>query len=617
MANIDDSIFPAALALSALRSTSYKNTAYAVAELVDNSFDAEATEIGVALITDSAGAPPHTIAVLDNGRGMGEVKLKRSIQYGYSGKDSVLEKPLGKFGVGLVAASFSQCSDLVVMSWQAEEAATGSVPTTRIAIAEDMENILPQPSREPLPAWASRAFVGMPTPITEMRSGTLVVWHNVKPSWKRANTLSNHLSELCGRIYRNFISADRLLISIGVIDLSDQVATNPRVVPAIDPGFLTNWDDDRLSKWGFVRNQTLFDPYTGVPGDSGRNQTGDYEPEIFEVEQDGEVIGAYLITSSYRSPRVLREELRVTYDDPGDAPYGQLAAKLQGVSILRSDREIDLDQSWLRLAKSVDRWVSVSLDFDPDLDEVFGVSNDKQKAYRLADLASLTLPEIKTRIKEEERGDDPNLLACLKVAEKIKERLNGMQKIVKAQRAGTRSGNGSDSTDPTKAQVAELVATGSRLIGGPSLSQDDTSTKDHPEETAAAYEGSTSEGELAKDVRPSIVIKHDLKVDVVTAPHEMSSRIFHTTLSPGHMVVHLNGRHPLHDVLSRLLVSDDDRGVDEPEPSVDDALRAIRSLLVSYARAQAEASDHHRNEFERCSLAWGEVAERVFRDLDE
>ena len=620
MVDTDDSIFPAALALSALRSTSYKNTAYAVAELVDNSFDAEAKEIGVALITDSASAPPHTIAVLDNGRGMGKAKLKRSIQYGYSGKDSALEKPLGKFGVGLVAASFSQCSDLVVMSWQAGEAASGAVPTTRIAIAEDMENVLPEPSLEPLPDWASRAFVGMRTPIAQMRSGTLVIWRNVEPSWKRAVTLSNQLSELCGRIYRNFISANRLVISIGVIDLSGP-KREPNIVPAIDPGFLTNWEDDRLSKWGFVRKQTLFDPYTGVPGDRGRNQTGEYQPEMFEVERDGEVIGAYLITASYRSSRVFREDLRVMFKEPGDAPYGQLAAKLQGVSILRSDREIDLDQSWLRLAKSVDRWVSVSLDFDPDLDEVFGVSNDKQKAYRLAGLASLTLPEIKARIEEEEeKGDDLNLLACLRVAEKIKDRLSGMQKIVKAQRAGARSGGDgeSDSTDPTKAQVAELLATGARLsVGGQVLSQDRTSTKAHPDETAAAYEGSTSEGNLAKDVRPSVVIKHDLKVDIVTAPHEMSSRIFHTTLSPGHMVVHLNGRHPLHDVLSRLLVADDDRDADEPEPTVDDALRAIRSLLVSYARAQAEASDHRRNEFERCSLAWGEVAERVFRDLDE
>lgn len=618
---MDDTIFPAALALSALRSTSYKNTAYAVAELVDNSFDAAAKEIGVALLTNSTGSPPHTIAVLDNGRGMERTKLKRSIQYGYSGKDSVLKKPLGKFGVGLVAASFSQCSDLVVMSWQDGEVASGAVLATGIAIAEDMDNILPEPSLEPLPDWAHRAFAGMPTPIAEIPSGTLVVWRNVEPSWKRATTLSNHLAELCGRIYRNFIRDNRLIISIGVIDLSRQEREDPCIVPAIDPTFLTNWEDDRLRESGFVKDQTLFDPYTGAAGDSGRNQAGEYQPELFTVKQEGRVVGAYLMTASYRSPRVLSENLTERHNDPGDAPYGKLALKLQGISILRSEREIDLDQSWLRLSKSVDRWVSVSLDFDPDLDEVFGVSNDKQKAYRLAGIASLPLHEIKDRIKEEEEnGDDPNLIACLKVAEQIKERLRGMQRIVDKQRKGTRSGgdNGPDSTDPTNTQVAELVSTGTRLsVGGPALPQDGTSTKDHPDETAAAYEESTSDGVPAKNVRPPIVIKHDLKVDIVTAPHEMSSRIFHTKLSPGHMVVHLNEKHPLYAVLSHLLLSDDDRDVDEPEPTIEDALRAIRSLLIAYARAQAEASDHHRNEFERCALAWGEVAERVFRDIDE
>ena len=618
---MDDIIFPTALALSALRSTSYKNTAYAVAELVDNSFDAAAKEIGIALLTASAGSPPHAIAVLDNGRGMEKAKLKRSIQYGYSGKDSVLKKPLGKFGVGLVAASFSQCSDLVVMSWQDGEAASGAVPTTRIAIAEDMDNILPEPSLETIPDWAHRAFVGMPTPIAEILSGTLVVWRNVEPSWRRATTLSSHLAELCGRIYRNFIRDNRLVISIGVIDLSRQESAGPRIVPAIDPTFLTNWEDERLRESGFVKGQTLFDPYTGVAGDSGRNQAGEYQPELFTVKQEGRVVGAYLMTASYRSPRVLSEDLTERHNDPGDAPYGKLALKLQGISILRSEREIDLDQSWLRLSKTVDRWVSVSLDFDPDLDEVFGVSNDKQKAYRLAGIASLPLYEIKDRIKEEEKnGDDPNLLACLKVAEQIKERLREMQKIVDKQRKGTRSrgGNGPDSTDPTNTQVAELVSTGTRLsVGGPALPQDSTSAKDHPDETAAAYEESTSDGVPAKDVRPPIVIRHDLKVDIVTAPHEMSSRIFHITLPPGHMVVHLNEKHPLYAVLSHLLLSDDDRDADEPEATIEDALRAVRSLLIAYARAQAEASDHHRNEFERCALAWGEVAERVFRDIDE
>lgn len=617
---MEETIFPAKLALRALRSTPYKNTAYAVAELVDNSVDAEAEEIGVALLVDRPNASPHTIAVLDTGRGMSSERLKHSIQYGFSGQDSVREKPLGRFGVGLVAASFSQCSDLTVMSWQNFETGTGVVPATRIVFDDGMDNALPEPRPERLPDWADRAFVGMPTPIGKMKTGTLVVWRNVQQSWKRASTLSGHLTDLCGRIYRNFVRDDRLLISIGVIDLSGQEAASPRTVPAVDPTFLTNWPDKDLIDSGFVGDQTLFDPYTGVAGDSGRNQAGGYEPEYFEVRRDGKVVGGYLLTSSYRSPRVLSEDLKRKWDDPGDAPYGRLAGRLQGVSILRSEREIDLDPSWLRLSQTVDRWVSVSLDFDPDLDDVFGVSNNKQQAYRLAGIAPSSLRDIRERIKDEEDGGDPNLLECLKVAEKIKTRLNQMQKLVRAQRRGTRSldDEGQDSIDPSNTRVAELIATGSKLSeGGPQIPQDNTAPRDHPAETAAAYEESTSGGEPAKNVRPPIVIEHGLKVDIVTAPHETSSKIFHTKLSPGHMVVHLNEQHPLYSVLSHLLVSDEDRAPDEDEPTIQDALRAIRSLLVSYARAQAEASHHRRNEFERCALAWGEVAERVFKDIDE
>ena len=617
---MDETIFPAALALQALRSTSYKNTAYAVAELVDNSFDAAAKEIGVVLLVDGAGTAPHTVAVLDAGRGMAPETLRRSVQYGFSGEDSVLERPLGKFGVGLVAASFSQCSDLTVMSWQNGEVASGTVPTTRIVLAEGMDNTLPEPAPEVLPDWTHGAFRGMPTPMETMESGTLVIWRNVQPSWKRATTLLGHLTDLCGRIYRNFIRANRLLISVGVVDLSGETAPLLRTVPAVDPTFLTNWEDARLRESGFVGQQTLFDAYTGSADDRGLNQAGEHEPEYFEVRQHGRLVGAYLITSSYRSRRVLSEELTKRHDDPGDAPYGKLARKLQGVSILRSDREIDLDASWLRLSQTVDRWVSVSLDFDPDLDDVFGVSNDKQKAYRLAEFASLSLKEIRDRIAEEEDGDDPNVLACLQVAKQIKERLNAMQRLVQKQQEGTRSGKSGvrEATDPTNAKVAELVAIGAKLAdGGRRLPQDETPVERFPKEAADAYGQSTSEGELARDVRTQIVIEHSLKVDFATAPHEMSSKIFHSTLSPGHMVVHLNERHPLYGVLSHLLVAERDRGPDEAEPTVQDALGAIRSLLVSYARAQAEAADHHRNEYERCALAWGEVADRVFREVEE
>lgn len=624
-------IFPASLALHALRSSSYKNTAHAVAELIDNSFDAEAKQIGVALLIDEKSGQPHTVAVLDNGRGMNMESLRKSIQYGHSGHDSGRDKPLGKFGVGLVAASFSQCSDLTVMSWQAGEVKNGKVLSTGIRIPEgemrDSDNLLPEPKMQELPDWAYRAFVGMATPLAELPSGTLVVWRGVEPSWKKASTLKANLSDLCGRIYRNFITSKDLAISVSVFDCSLNQVTDQRVVPAVDPMFLQNWDDDDLSRYGFVDENTLFDPYTGVPGDSGRNQAEEYEPELLEVfNASGQLQGYCLLTASYRSPRVLSEELQKYGDDPGDTDYGRLAKRLQGVSILRSRREIDLDASWLRISQTVDRWVSVSLDFDPDLDDIFGVSNDKQKAHRLAETASMSLADIRERIAtlEQELDRDDRLLACLQIALRIKTRLNEMQKLVKAQRRGTRGGGDTfdgPASDPSNAPIPELVRTGKRISnGGIHIPQDDASPSDNPEETTKAYEGSTSEGASAKDVRPPIVIENDIRVDVVADHQDISAKMFRVTQVPGLMVVHLIAQHPLYGALSRLLLADEDLDPDEPRATMQDALEAVRGLLISYARAQVEVTHQSRAqaaEFERVSLRWGEVAERIFRDHDE
>ena len=624
-------IFPAALALRALRAASYKNTAHALAELIDNSYDANALEIGVTLIVDDENSEPRTIAVLDNGRGMGFEKLKKCVQYGFSGEDSALDKPLGKFGVGLVAASFSQCSSLEVMSWQNGEAAGDSVMSTCISVPDgemqDEDNILPKPEEQPLPSWTRRAFVGMATPIGDMQSGTLVIWRDVRPSWKRAKTLRKNLAELCGRIYRNFIADNRLNISTGVFDRTSREMIDSKTVPAVDPMFLKNWNEKALRDNGFTGNNTLFDGYTGTMGDTGRNQSGDYEPEIIDVEgPDGAVIGVCLMESSCRSKRALSEDILTPGRDPGDTAYGRLAKRLQGISILRSRREIDLDSAWLRISQTVDRWVSVSLDFDPDLDEVFGVSNDKQKAHRLAETASLDISEIKRRIRQLESEDDPDsqMYACLKVSLAIKTRLRAMQEIVRKQRVGTRRGEpgGPDepTLDPSKASVNELAVTGEKIVRqGQELPYDEVAPADDPQGTTDVYTGSTSEGVPAETVRPEIVIRHNLKVDVVTDEHDLSSKIFRASLGPGHMVIHLVGRHPLSASLARLLRRKEDLDQDEELPTMQEALKAIRGLLISYARAQAEVADSNSiqaAEFERCAQKWGEVAERVFEDDD-
>lgn len=86
----------------------------AIADLIDNSISAGADAIDI--ICDVSGTHP-AVAVLDNGRGMIEEALLNAMRHG-TGNPKQYRSPqdLGRFGLGLKTASFSQCRSLTVVS---------------------------------------------------------------------------------------------------------------------------------------------------------------------------------------------------------------------------------------------------------------------------------------------------------------------------------------------------------------------------------------------------------------------------------------------------------------------------------------------------------------------
>lgn len=638
------SIFPSLLSLPALKWGPYKTTAHAVAELIDNSADADAEECGVVIFVEGSNPLPVMIATLDNGVGMDEEKLAICLQYGYGENPSEKTrqtprmKRLGRFGVGLLSASFSQCQEVQVMSWQKNQPSKKvSIPFVQLTSYEDDENVrknqIPDVAYEQLPDWTSKAFVGMPTHISEMQSGTLVIWRNLSPSWKRSSTLQENLLKLCGRIHREFIRLNLMSISVMVYDLESGECEKTRQAQPIDPTFLNNWDTNALKNFGFVGDNTLFCPFTGHEGDSGLNAEGEYPGETREFKSpEGTVVGKYTLKASYRSDAVLNdEELKKEYDDPGNAPYGKLAKELQGVSFLRASREITLDDGWLRLSKSVDRWVSVSVDFDPSLDQVVGISNDKQQVRSLSELAPKSITDVQdeiSRVRRENVADEWEYFARLQIAHHIKKRLQEMQKFVKVQRIGSRTSepDSIEQTDPTFAPISELRVDGDRMSEGDrEIPVDSHLPSEDPNGTREVYGESMSGTQSAKEVRPREIMKHDLKIDYVRDPYSPPSRMFHHTVGTGHMVVHFHGKHPLSDVLTRLLLDESDsESADEedelPPPTMQDAIRVIRGLIASYARVQAEADDYDESEaaaLERTLISWSEKASYVFRNRED
>jgi hypothetical protein len=99
--------------MESLRAFGYSTPA-AVADLIDNSITAKAANVWVNFFWDG---PKSYVSILDDGCGMTEEELTGAMR---AGSRSPLEgrspTDLGRFGLGLKTASFSQCRQLTVSS---------------------------------------------------------------------------------------------------------------------------------------------------------------------------------------------------------------------------------------------------------------------------------------------------------------------------------------------------------------------------------------------------------------------------------------------------------------------------------------------------------------------
>lgn len=113
--------------IESLRNLGYECST-AIADLIDNSLAADASEISVEIVARSGDTPAHII-IADNGRGMDRDKLVESMRFGAFQEYS--EEDLGKYGLGLKTASLSQCTELTVASKPAKT--RGGRPTRTVA----------------------------------------------------------------------------------------------------------------------------------------------------------------------------------------------------------------------------------------------------------------------------------------------------------------------------------------------------------------------------------------------------------------------------------------------------------------------------------------------------
>lgn len=158
----------AAAMIEALRGIGY-STATALADIIDNSIAAQAKHIEI--FFHWAGRNSR-VSVIDDGDGMDAVQLDKAMRLGEkSPLDARAANDLGRFGLGLKTASFSQCRCLTVSSLKG-----GSLSTLRWdldVLAQTNDNgwrLLEGPTP------GSENFL---SPLQKMEKGTLVLWEKL------------------------------------------------------------------------------------------------------------------------------------------------------------------------------------------------------------------------------------------------------------------------------------------------------------------------------------------------------------------------------------------------------------------------------------------------------
>jgi hypothetical protein len=592
-------VVPAELVVKAMQDSGYKNAAYAIAELMDNSIQAGATLVELLCIekeeyvAQRSRARLQQLAVLDNGCGMSSEELRRALQFG-NGGHLADRSGIGRFGMGLPNSSMSQGSRVEVWSWQggSSNASYSYLDLREITTGELKE--VPKPIKKAIPKiWKTTC-----KKIAE--SGTLVVWARPdRCTWRTATAIVRNSEELVGRMYRRFI--DRGDVAIRMCAFRDADLKNPtfeKYAKPNDPMYL-------------MSETSCPEPYSNIPM---FEPWGDSPSQEITINSGGQ---NHIVKVTFS---LAKAEARQGHN-PGDLPHGKHAGRNLGVSVVRADRELELDSKWMPSYDPTARWIGIEIDFPPALDEVFGVTNNKQSATHFADLAGVDKEELAKKhgyesyqaLKEAWKDDADVREPLLTIKDAIESSRNALMRLLKAQTRGTRRERRS-SPDSPEAKGTE--ATKKRIADGFKGTSDFDEGLAPEQKQTEVEEGLISEG-VDKDQA------HDLAVTTIDEGYKFvfghadtnSSAFFNVKPKGGALLITLNTNHPAYENLVGLL-EDHNENMEKEEllDKLNRALDGLKLLFEAWARFEDELPDGpKKSDAQDVREDWGRVARHFLR----
>ncbi|WP_405143270.1 ATP-binding protein [Paenibacillus sp. FSL H7-0942] len=592
------SYVPAHLAIEAMRDNGYKNTAYAVCELIDNSLQAEADHVQLlcAEKEDEFASRKtkriYKIAVLDNGVGMEKDVLKIALQFGNGTRlEDSNRDGIGKFGMGLPASSISQCKRVDVWSWQNGHENAIHTYLDIQEIKDRKRTIVPDPERKEIPnVWLKAAAnVG--------QTGTLIVWSKLdRLIWSKAKTIIENSENLIGRIYREFLNDGDKIISLKAFSINKpEELTIDRDARPNDPGYL-------------MKLTSCPAPFDAVPL---------FEPfgENYEVRYTIDFQGQ----SHEVTIRLSMAKHEARYNDSigGSTAYGRHAQKNIGISVVRARRELDLDQSQVLQSDTRERWWGIEVEFPPSLDELMGVTNNKQAARNFADILNFDIEDLLKSgksldlIKSELEEDGDPRAPLIEVSLFIKRQLKVMRELIKAQGKG-RGGSNSKRYENTPEKMATELTQKRKDEGFVGTSdEDEKNTPEIKEEDLKKELIDTGVVEEQAEELAAKTIKNNLKYSFSEASLETDA-FFAVRPKGGSINIILNTRHPAYDNFLEVLERDShENNINELTDRLEIASNGLKLLLMAWARYEDELLDGPLKEkAQEARTDWGRVAKR-------
>lgn len=332
-----------------MRDSGYKSNATALDEFVDNAIQAQADQVDIVMgyaTKNTSKKKPDYLAVVDNGHGMDPDMIRLAMLWGGTHREDD-RTSFGRYGFGLPSAAVSISSSFAVISkvpggqWQSVRIDLDDIASGKL---NNKHGIVEAPTAVP---GQVPAFVRAVLPDGDLAHGTIVFLDNLdRLTWKTSSGIKENLLHHVGLIYRELMRS----VKIRVVDVSD--AVDETAVQPIDPLFLR--PDGRYYEDTPTRAEALPSASFAVKDRDSREKE----------------VGTVRVRYSYLPP---------DFQKGSDGRF-KVMKENNGLIMLRAGRQIDVVTKLPDVTLiNYDRNWGIEIDFDPTLDEEFGVTTNKQQ----------------------------------------------------------------------------------------------------------------------------------------------------------------------------------------------------------------------------------------------